>query len=109
LQLREKETTQILQKPVVAVILYCTGKNIFGYRPDSVEINRLKGRKIQWHTGRSIKQSEGLRISIRIIQYFGEVIKGLNVVDSLQPYQLAATYDRPLNDVRIIKMKLVKR
>ena len=42
---------------------------------------------------------------------FGEVIKGLDVVDSIAavPTSMASDRDRPLTDVAIIKATLVKR
>lgn len=39
---------------------------------------------------------------------FGEVVKGMNVVDSIAKVQ-TDSLDRPINDVRIISAKLVKR
>jgi peptidyl-prolyl cis-trans isomerase B (cyclophilin B) len=39
---------------------------------------------------------------------FGEVIKGLDVIDSIATIK-TDSLDIPINDVRIIKMKLVKR
>jgi len=39
---------------------------------------------------------------------FGETIKGLDVIDSIASVK-TDSLDRPINDVRIIKMKLVKR
>jgi cyclophilin family peptidyl-prolyl cis-trans isomerase len=39
---------------------------------------------------------------------FGEVIKGLDVIDSIATVKTDSS-DRPVHDVRIIKMKLVKR
>jgi peptidyl-prolyl cis-trans isomerase B (cyclophilin B) len=42
---------------------------------------------------------------------FGEVVKGLSIVDSIAavPTSKGADKDRPLEDVKIIKAKLVKR
>lgn len=42
---------------------------------------------------------------------FGEVVKGLDVIDSIAavPTSKAADRDRPLSDVMIVKAKLVKR
>jgi cyclophilin family peptidyl-prolyl cis-trans isomerase len=39
---------------------------------------------------------------------FGEVIKGLDIIDSIATVK-TDSMDRPVNDVRIIKMKLIKR
>jgi len=90
---REGDDT-ILQKPVVAVNFILYGKIFSDTGLDSVEINRLKGRKFQWHTGRSIKQSEG-SASRSEYTIFGEVIKGLNVVDSIAAVSTSGKpYDR---------------
>ncbi len=39
---------------------------------------------------------------------FGEIVKGMNVVDSIAKVP-ADSLDRPLHDVRIISAKLIKR
>ena len=77
---------------------------------DSVEINRLKGRKIPMAHRQVYKTIGGAPHLDQNYTIFGEVIKGLNVVDSIAAVSTSGKpYDRPLNDVRIIKMKLVKR
>jgi peptidyl-prolyl cis-trans isomerase B (cyclophilin B) len=78
---------------------------------DSVEIFRLKGRKLPV-THRSIYKTLGgtphLDSSYTV---FGEVIKGLDTVDSIATSATSGRQggDRPLHDIRIIKAQLIKR
>ena len=46
-----------------------------------------------------------------LLLFFGEVVKGLDVIDKIADVQTsrAQDRDRPLEDVRVIKAKLVKR
>lgn len=77
---------------------------------DTVEIKRLK-RKIP-PAQREVYKTEGgaphLDMNYTI---FGEVVQGLDVVDKIAagPTSKGPDNDRPLKDVRIISMKLVKR
>ena len=77
---------------------------------DSVETNRLHGRKIpdaQRAVYKSIGGSPHLDQSYTV---FGEVIGGLPVVDTIAAVQTSGRpYDRPLTDIRILKMRLVRR
>ena len=40
---------------------------------------------------------------------FGEVLKGMDVVDQIAGVETRETDDRPLKDVRITKVRLIKR
>jgi len=40
---------------------------------------------------------------------FGEVLKGMDVVDQIAGVETRKTDDRPVTDVRIIKVQLIKR
>ncbi len=78
---------------------------------DSIETYRLKGRKIplsQRTVYKTIGGTPHLDLSYTI---FGEVVAGLNIVDSIAavPTSKAADRDRPLMDVRILATKLIKR
>ncbi len=78
---------------------------------DSVETFRLKGRKIppaHRQVYKTVGGSPHLDLSYTI---FGEVVKGFNVVDSIAstPVSKGADLNRPLEDVRILKMRLVRR
>ena len=78
---------------------------------DSVETYRLKGRKIPLAHREVYKTIGGSPHLDQSYTIFGEVVSGLNVVDSIAavPVSKAADRDRPLMNVRISKMKLVKR
>jgi len=75
---------------------------------DSVETFRLGGRKIpavHRHVYKTIGGTPHLDQNYTV---FGEVIKGWEVIDKIAAVQTSRT-DRPLDDVKIIKARLVKR
>lgn len=78
---------------------------------DSVETYRLKGRKIPAAEREIYKTIGGAPHLDQNYTVFGEVVSGLNVVDSIAntPTSGRAGGDRPLQDVRIISARLVKR
>jgi len=77
---------------------------------DSVETYRLKGRKIPENQRAVYKQIGGAPHLDQHYTVFGEVVSGLDVVDSIAMVPTSGRpYDRPTKDVRIITMKLVKR
>ena len=87
------------------------GKTFTDAGLDSVETYRLKGRKIPSDQRALYKTIGGTPHLDQNYTVFGEVIKGLNVVDSIAavPTSKAADRDRPIADVRIVKARLVKR
>jgi len=78
---------------------------------DSVETYRLKGRKIPAAEREVYKTIGGAPHLDQNYTVFGEVVSGLNVVDSIAntPTSGRSGGDRPLQDVRIISARLVKR
>jgi peptidyl-prolyl cis-trans isomerase B (cyclophilin B) len=77
---------------------------------DSVETYRLKGRKIPADQ-RMVYQTQGGTPHLdQNYTVFGEVIRGMEVVDSIAATPTSGRpHDRPLEDVRILKMKLISR
>ncbi len=77
---------------------------------DSVETFRLKGRKIPAAQRAVYKTLGGTPHLDQGYTIFGEVIKGLDVVDSIAgtPTDRQAG-DRPVKDIRIIRARLIKR
>jgi len=78
---------------------------------DTVEMQRLNGRKILPAQKEIYKTIGGTPHLDQGYTVYGEVIKGLDVVDKIAAVQTskARDRDRPLQDVRIIKAKLIKR
>jgi peptidyl-prolyl cis-trans isomerase B (cyclophilin B) len=78
---------------------------------DSVETYRLNGRKIPPNQREVYKTIGGTPHLDQNYTVFGEVVKGLDVVDKIAdvPTSKGPDRDRPLEDVRILKAKLVKR
>jgi cyclophilin family peptidyl-prolyl cis-trans isomerase len=77
---------------------------------DSVEVSRLKSRKIP-REQRAVYESVGGAPHLdQNYTVFGEVIRGMEVIDSIAAVPTSGRpLDRPMKDVRILKMKLVKR
>ncbi|HEX6846161.1 MAG TPA: peptidylprolyl isomerase [Chitinophagaceae bacterium] len=78
---------------------------------DSVERFRLNGRKIPAEQRAVYKTIGGIPHLDQGYTVYGEVVKGLEVVDKIASVQTsrAQDRDRPLQDVRIVKANLIKR
>jgi len=78
---------------------------------DSVETFRLNGRKLPADHRAVYKTIGGSPQLDQNYTVFGEVVRGLDVVDSIAVTATSGRQagDRPLSDVRIIKARLIKR
>jgi len=87
------------------------GKTFTDAQMDSIETKRLQGRKISPERRDYYKSIGGTPQLDGNYTVFGEVVKGLDVVDRIAAVETSkgADKDRPLNDVRILSVKLVKR
>ena len=87
------------------------GKKFTDAGLDSVGTYRLKGRKIPADQREVYKTIGGTPHLDQGYTVFGEVVSGLDVVDSIAavPTSKDEDRDRPLEDVRIIKAHLIKR
>jgi cyclophilin family peptidyl-prolyl cis-trans isomerase len=75
---------------------------------NEIEEKRLGGRKLPLHHREVYKQIGGSPHLDQNYTVFGEVIKGIEVVDTIAQAE-RDQYDRPKEDIRIIKMKLKKK
>src|SRR6476660_2258111 len=78
---------------------------------DSIEVVRLKGYKLPVEHRQVYKTIGGTPQLDQNYTVFGEVIKGLDVVDNIANTATSkgVDKDRPLQDIRILKARLVKR
>jgi peptidyl-prolyl cis-trans isomerase B (cyclophilin B) len=78
---------------------------------DSVEAYRLNGRKIPQEWREAYKTIGGIPHLDQGYTVYGEVIRGLDVVDKIAavPTSKGADRDRPIENVRILETKLIKR
>ena len=78
---------------------------------DSVEVVRLNGYKLPEAHRQVYKTIGGTPQLDQNYTVFGEVVKGLDVVDKIAstPNRKGQDRDRPIEDVRILKAKLIKR
>jgi len=84
------------------------GKKFSDAGLDSLETFRLKGRKIPAAQRDVYKSIGGTPHLDQNYTVFGEVVRGLDVVDSISVVPTNSA-DRPIEDVRILSAKLVKR
>lgn len=87
------------------------GRRFTDGRMDTLETTRLRGRKIPVNERQVYKTIGGTPHLDQAYTVFGEVVKGLDIVDRIAsvPTSKGDDRDRPLQDVRIIKARLIKR
>ena len=78
---------------------------------DSLETFRMNGRKIPVEQRAVYKTLGGTPHLDRAYTVYGEVVKGFDILDKIAAVQTSKgrDLDRPLQDVRITKVKLIKR
>ncbi|RXK59866.1 peptidylprolyl isomerase [Lacibacter luteus] len=84
------------------------GKKFTDSTLNDVEVKRMGGRKIPERYRTVYKTIGGAPHLDQNYTVFGEVVKGLNVVDTIAQME-RDQYDRPKEDVRIIRMKLKRK
>ncbi len=87
------------------------GKTFTDTQLDSIEVARLQGRKISPARRDYYKTIGGTPQLDSNYTVFGEAIKGLDVVDKIAMMKTSTGPDtnRPLQDVRILSARLIKR
>jgi cyclophilin family peptidyl-prolyl cis-trans isomerase len=87
------------------------GRTFTDAQMDSIEVVRLQGRKISPERRGYYKTIGGTPQLDGNYTVFGEVVQGQEVVDKIAGMEVSSGQDlnRPLQDVRIISAKLVKR
>lgn len=87
------------------------GRTFTDAQMDSIEVARLQGRKIPAERREYYRTVGGTPQLDSNYTVFGEVVRGLDVIDKIAATETSkgADRDRPLADVRILKVKLVKR
>ncbi|HVG40143.1 MAG TPA: peptidylprolyl isomerase, partial [Chitinophagaceae bacterium] len=77
---------------------------------DSIETFRLNGRKLPSNHRVVYKAIGGSPHLDQNYTVFGEVVKGLDVIDKIAAQPTSRTPpDRPVTDIRIVKARLIKR
>jgi len=87
------------------------GKTFTDQQLDSIETVRLHGYKLPAAHREVYKTTGGAPQLDQNYTVFGEAVTGLDVVDKIASYRTSTGQDRdrPLQDVRIIKARLMKR
>lgn len=84
------------------------GKKFTDSTLNEVEVKRMGGRKIPERYREVYRTIGGAPHLDQNYTVFGEVVKGMNVVDTIAQME-RDQYDRPKEDVRIIRMKLKRK
>lgn len=87
------------------------GRTFTDREMDSIEVVRLNGRKISTERREYFRTIGGTPQLDSNYTVFGEVVRGIDVVDRMAAVATSKGQDRdrPLQDMRIVSVKLVKR
>lgn len=87
------------------------GRTFTDAQMDSIEVTRLQGRKILPQRREYYRTIGGTPQLDSNYTVFGEVVRGIDVIDRIASAETSRGQDRdrPVQDVRILSMKLVKR
>ena len=87
------------------------GRSFTDRELDSIEVVRLGGKKLTPEVRNYYRTTGGTPQLDGNYTVSGQVVKGLEVIDSIaaMPTSKAADRDRPLQDMRIISARLIKR
>lgn len=108
---REGDNTNPEKRSSASQFYIVQGRTFTEKQLDSIEVARLHGYKLPPAHREVYKTIGGTPQLDQNYTVFGEVVKGIEVVDAIasEPTSKGADRDRPLKDVGIIHAKLVKR
>jgi len=108
---RQSDNVNPEKKSGAAQFYIVQGRTFTDQQLDSIETVRLHGYKLAAAHREVYKTIGGTPQLDQNYTVFGEVVKGLDVVDKIasSPTSTGKDRDRPLQDVRILKARLIKR
>lgn len=108
---RESDKTNPTKSSSGSQFYIVQGRTFTDRELDSIEVVRLNGRKLPLSRRDYYKNFGGTPQLDGNYTVFGEVVKGLDIIDKIAatPTSSGPDRDRPLNDIRILSARLVDR
>ncbi|TCJ14072.1 peptidylprolyl isomerase [Flaviaesturariibacter flavus] len=107
---REGDASNPLRYSSASQFYIVQGRTFSDHELDSIETARLQGRRIPAERRTYYKTTGGTPQLDGNYTVFGEVVAGMDVVDRIASAAVSQTPpNRPVQDVRILKARLVKR